>query len=358
VLEIFGSMFERANLVPDYRSPITDQDVAAVAALQKNARYGSAVYDLENALSKMFGGAEAVVVSSETAALYLSLAALGCSSGKEVIVPSYSRNGVYAAVSHTGASAKCADCLPTTPVMSACDGVSEVKTGNTRAVVVAHQLGFRADIKSIQENLKLPVIEECSHVLGGVDHNGNLLGLEGSVGILSFAQGATLSAGEGGACITRNSSIARTVRDLRNCEGRLPDPRGFNFKMSEVTAAVIRARLNELSAANAIREEIAAAYDEVFGESALRAVSPIPQAICHTYALRLQNNLEKFIQSAHYEAIVCKRPVWRPLHYSLGGFCPNTERLHEQLVALPLFPELSEEELSRVCALGDLLNEF
>lgn len=351
--------------IPHSRPHIDAGDIAAVVqALQSgHLSQGEEVARLERDLSALFDASEVVAVSSGTAALYLALVALGVQKGKKVIIPSYTCRSLYAAVSHAGATPVCAD----TGKNSVCITPSTVKPlmdDAVGAIIVPHMFGFTADIKGL-EALGCPVIEDCAQSAGGRHADGALLGSKGHIAVLSFYGTKLLPAGEGGACVTRHKELAKTIRLLRNCDERPLNPRAFNFKMGDLNAALARAKLESLPAMNERRAFLAQRYDEAFGPQSFRKKSADPQAVCFRYLVELPSraardkrawqargkgkDLKSFLKQALEAGIMCRRPVWEPLHAGLGGKCPQTEQLQNMLVSIPLYPNLSELEVETIC---------
>jgi dTDP-4-amino-4,6-dideoxygalactose transaminase len=341
----------KTSMIPHSRPRVTAGEIAAVARALRagHISQGEEVARLEMDLSAMFGGSEVVAVSSGTAALYLALAALGVKNGRKVVIPSYTCRSLYAAVSHAGCIPVCAD----TGELSVCITPATVKpllSNAVAAVIVPHMFGFTADVTGIAA-LGCPVIEDCAQAAGGRYADGSLLGTAGEVAILSFYGTKLMPAGEGGACVTRHKKLAATIRSLRNCDERPLDPRAFNFKMGDLNAALARAHLKLLPAGNKRRELIARRYDKTFGDGSFRNKSAWPQAVCFRYLLELssQIRMKNFLEQAGEAGIACRRPVWEPLHYVMGGKCPQTGRLQNSLVSVPIYPDLSEAETEKIC---------
>lgn len=347
--------------IPHSRPRLDESEIDAVAQAMRagHISQGEEVARLEHDLSTMFGGAEVVVVSSGTAALFLALAAFGLRRGDRVAIPSYTCQSLYAAVAMAGGKVLCAD----TSAVGVCvtpDTVKPLANRGVRAVIVPHMFGFTADVKGIAA-LGRPVIEDCAQSAGGYYPGGERMGTAGDIATLSFYATKLLPAGEGGACITRHKRLAETIRRLRNCDERPLDPRAFNFKMGDLNAALARARLKSLAVLNARRFEIARRYDAAFGCHAFRKISDVPQAVCFRYLLDLARvpgkparavsgrQVTTFLAKALEVGIVCRRPVWEPLHLALGGRCPHAAQRHNSLVSVPLYPGLSEAEIERIC---------
>ncbi|MBN1674496.1 MAG: DegT/DnrJ/EryC1/StrS aminotransferase family protein [Kiritimatiellae bacterium] len=336
-------------MIPHSRPRVDDEDLRAVArALEAgHLSQGEEVARLEADLSAFFDGMEAVVVGSGTAALYLALVASGLLPGEKVVIPSYTCNSLYAAAVHAGGSPVCVDCAEDGLSVGP-QNVGGLLDGEVRAVIAPHTCGFLADVEGIAA-LGRPVIEDCAQAVGGYYADGSRVGTKGDVAVLSFYATKLLPAGEGGACLTRNRNIAGTIRDLRNCDERPLDARAFNFKMGDLNAALARAKLQKLPIHVEERARIAEKYDEAFGNSAFRTRAEQKQAVCFRYVVETDSRVTDFLEKAKERGILCRRPLWRPLHHALGGICPRTEWLESRLASVPLYPGLTEEEIGVIC---------
>ncbi|MBN2301535.1 MAG: DegT/DnrJ/EryC1/StrS aminotransferase family protein [Lentisphaerae bacterium] len=335
-------------MIPHSRPQLTEQDIAAVndALRCGHLAQGEEVAKLEEFASKMFNGAYAIAVSSGTAAIYLSLTALGVDSSHTVVIPSYTCNSLFSAVRFTGAKAVCADISEQSVNVSETTIGSVLPKGNC-AAIIPHTCGYEANIAQIRA-LDIPIIEDCAQAFGGYGDNGRPLGTNGDIGIFSFYATKLVPAGEGGMCVTMNSALADTIRRLRNCDQRAPNPRAFNFKMSDISAALALSGLNRLSQTLKRRSEIAAGYDAVVSTQSFRHTSASPQQVCFRYLVNTGEHADEFIASAESNGIQCRKPVWRPLHHAIGGNCPNTDTTYRDLVSVPVYPDLKEHELAAI----------
>ena len=335
-------------MIPHSRPDITTKEIEAVvkALKKKHISEGPEIAALEQDLSAMFGGAEVIVVSSGTAALFLSLTALGLGKGDLVVIPSYTCNSLFSAVSYTGATPLCADSGLNSVNITA-GTVTPIMKKSVKALVIPHTCGFIADIDSFSR-FKRPIIEDCAQCIGARHSDGSLAGTKGDVAILSFFATKLLPGGEGGACITRNSKIAETIRMLKDPDKRVANPRAFNFKMPDMNAALAREKLKTLKSAIKERSRIADIYDEAFGPASFRRKSAHAQPVCFRYILDTVN-AKNFIKQAESKDIICSRPVWGPIHHTIGGHCPSAEKLEHNLVSAPIYPSLTSKEIDRIC---------
>ena len=338
----------RPAIIPHSRPSVSEADIRAVVRALRNRRLsqGHEVAALEDALASVFGGVEAVVVSSGTAALYLSLAALGVQRGDKVVIPSYTCNSLFSAVSFSGATAVCADTAPGTPNISR-STVQCVMDRSVKAVIVPHTCGYLADVAALSR-LGRPVIEDCAQAAGGRYADGSPVGSKGDIAVFSFYATKLIPAGEGGACVTANRELAAAVRRLRDCDKRLPDAQAFNFKMTDLCASLARRKLAQLPQVVKRRAVMADRYDEAFGAASWRVRSSSAQAVCSRYLVETRGEIETVLDRALAGGIACLRPVFRPLHYSLGGECPNTETLDKTLVSVPLYPALIDKDIRKI----------
>ncbi len=337
------------NRIPHSRPFATDSDVRCVTDALRAGRFsqGQEVAGLEQALAAAFGRKEAVAVSSGTAAVALALVALGVRAGDAVALPSYTCQNVLAAVRYADARPLCADVGKDGVCLSA-RTVSVLAEQRPRAVVAPHMFGYRAEIEEIMA-LGLPVIEDCAQAVGGLAADGTRLGAKGAMATLSFFATKLLPAGEGGACLTDDADLAATVRALRDSDKQPLRDKAFNFKMSDIAAALARAKLDALADNVATRERIAARYDKAFGPQSFRVARAAPQPVCFRYLLDAGEHLELALRRCEEAGIACRKPVWNPLHRIAGGTCPETDRRHESLLSVPIYPGLEPDEAERIC---------
>ena len=170
----------------------------------------------------------------------------------------------------------------------------------------------------------------------------------GDVSIVSFYATKLMPAGEGGACITCNPELAEAMRELRDCDEQLPRMKAFNFKLSDLHATLALGQLDRLDANVAARARMAEVYDHHFGEHAFSCQSSQERAVAYRYVIAARDEAETFIQRAAKAGVQCRRPIWQPLHYTIGGMCRQAERLHDKLVSLPFYVGLGEGEMGQV----------
>ena len=339
--------------IPHFKARVRESEIAAVVKALRSGHLsqGPEVEALEEEMSAWFDDGHAVAVSSGTAGLLLALLALGVSDGASVVIPSYTCNSLYAAVAYARCRAVCADSGRGSVNITADSARSALSVAD--AAIVPHTFGFLADIEALSQ-LRRPVIEDCTHAIGAAYPDGTRAGTHGDVTVLSFHATKLVGSSGGGACVSSSAQIADAIRRLRDCDERPPDRWAFNFKMSDLAAALARARLGMLGEELRKREAMSAAYDEVFAAWAYHRRSAEPQAARFRYLVAPSRGADDFIQRARQLGVQCRRPIYRPIHMQLGDTCPRAEDLHARLVSLPFHTGLSDQEIARVRALAFL----
>jgi dTDP-4-amino-4,6-dideoxygalactose transaminase len=331
---------------------VTEGDVRAVARVLRSGRLaqGDEVRAFEREVAAYLGAPVGVAVSSGTAALHLALLALGVGPGHEVIVPSYVCVAPLHAVEHAGAAARLVDANPATYNLDP-DDVRRRITRRTRALIVPHMFGLPVDLEPLLD-LGVPVVEDCAQAIGA-RYAGRAVGSWGTVAVLSFYATKLLTTGEGGMVLSRDPRLVATLRDLRDYDERRRHRIRFNYKLTDLQAALGRSQLRRLPAMLRRRAGIAARYRRAWGALALR-VPDAPPGCTHAY--------HRFVVSSPRSAsgvmarlgalgIVARKPVFQPLHRTLGqdGF-PGASEIHRHAVSLPLYPALARREEAQVAA--------
>jgi dTDP-4-amino-4,6-dideoxygalactose transaminase len=305
--------------------------------------WGPELAGFEREWAEFTGRRFAVGVASGTDALRLALLALDIGAGDEVIVPAFTAIPTVAAVSATGAVPVPVDVDPATAALDPAAASAAIGP-LTRAVVVVHLYGRPAELP----DLGLPVIEDAAHAHGAVS------GAGGMAAAYSFYPTKNLGGvGDGGAVVTDDPELAARIGRLR-AHGRDEDGRfmeiSTNSRLSELEAAALRVALRRLGAGNRRRAEIAAAY---------RAAAPDlrwhPDDPRHAYHLCVARVPEReafqarmpFDVPVHYPYTVTDEPAYTHLKRDPT---PNADAWAAECVSLPCYPELTDEEVERVCA--------
>ena len=307
---------------------------------------GETTREFERRMSAWVGAADGVAVGSGSAAVFLALAALEAGDGSEVILPTYVCPSVMDAVLTAGATPVLCD-VGRDWVVTA-DNIKDLVNAHTRAIIVPHMYGIFADVASVRA-LGIPVIEDSAQA---VDAHGARR-IAGDILVFSFHPTKCLTTGEGGMAVTARADLLEKMRVLRDGTGNRP--RLFS-PLADTGAALGVAQLEIYPEGLERRRRIAAAYRE-----ALQAVAPqiLPPEQSGTgtmyfrFPLRVPGGLDAFAAEFWNEGIVVRRGVDRLLH-RLAGLpdrrFPVAIRLFETTLSLPIYPALSEKELSRCIA--------
>jgi len=323
-------------------------------------REGSA---LEEELAKVCGVAHGVGLASGTDALILALRACGVHAGDDVLLPPFTFVATGSAVSALGANPVFVDIRPDTYNIDPAELERRV-TPRTRAIVVVHLYGLAADLDPIlafAKSHKLPVIEDNAQAIGA-SHKGRRTGSLGDAGCVSFYPTKNLGAyGDAGMVVTNSAELAARIRSLRN-HGQtgkyLSSEPGWNSRLDEIQAAILRVKLRHLSNWQRARQSHAADYHRLL--SAIPGVMPplAPEGfehVYHQYTIRVEKRdaLQRYLADRKIESTVYYpyplhlQPLYSALGHQAGDF-PHAERAALEVLSLPMYPELRNEQIARV----------
>lgn len=340
-----------ADRIPHSRPTVGPREEEALRRVIESRQLSAAgeVRAFEEEVARVVGVRGGVATSSGTAALHLVLLALGLGPGDEVVVPSYVCSAVLYAVLHTGARPVVVDVRPEDFNIDP-EGVRRARTPRARALIVPHVFGAAADLEALSR-CGLPVIEDVAQALGA-HYGGRPVGSFGVASICSFyATKLITSGGEGGMVLSDDPVLLRRVRALSAPDGRSGGLR-FNYKMTDLGAAVGRIQLNRLPEFLAARRELAACFEgELRGQGlALPRALPPADHVYFRYVVR-HPAAGILLRALRTRGIEAKRPVKRPLHRILGaGDCPVADAVHRSSVSLPLYPSLRVEQARQIAA--------
>lgn len=316
----------------------------------------------EKEFATFVGVAHGVGVGSGTEALHLALKTLGIGAGDEVITVSHTAVATVAAIELAGATAVLADVEDAYGTLDPA-AIGRLVTPRTRAIVPVHIYGQAADLDPILETARkhgLAVIEDCAQAHGAT-YRGRPVGSFGVLSCFSFYPTKNLGAiGDGGMVVTNDAALARQARLLREygwAERYISHIPGWNTRLDELQAAVLRVKLRYLKDDNAARRRIAAAYDAAFADGSLKLPGTRVGSthVYHLYVVRSgeRDALQAYLQQAgiaagiHYPVPVHLQPAYRS---RLGALLPVTERLADEVLSLPIYPELGDADIATVIA--------
>jgi dTDP-4-amino-4,6-dideoxygalactose transaminase len=330
---------------------------AAIARVLDSGRYilGGEVAAFEKEFAEYCGVAHAVGVGSGTEALHIALAAAGIGVDDEVITVAHTAVATAAAIRLAGATPVFIDINPETYTMEP-SLIEAAITTRTKAIVPVHLYGHPVDLDAISEiarNRGLTLIEDCAQA-HGARHRGRRVGSIGDAAAFSFYPTKNLGAiGDGGMVVTSSSDIAGRARLLREygwAERYVSHIDGWNSRLDEVQAAILRVKLHSLDEDNRRRRAIAARYN-----AALRGLPlTLPVArdnvehVYHLYVVATQqrDELEQRLRGLGVGALIhYPVPIHRQPAYALPSLSlPASERAAETVLSLPMYPELQQEQ--------------
>lgn len=360
------------DLGRQYADLHNEVDVAIKQVIADNAFVGGRYVDeFEHAFARFCGARHCVGVANGTDALFLALRGLGVGPGDEVIVPAFTFIASAEAVTLCGAKVVFADVDPSTYTLDV-KSLSARITPATRAVVPVHLYGQPANMDGIMEVAArhgLVVVEDAAQAHGAA-YNGRTVGSMGHAGCFSFYPGKNLGAyGDGGAVVTNDDKLARAVRQIAN-HGRSDkynhDIEGVNSRLDGLQAAILSVKLARLLDWNAARRAHAGSYTASLSGTGVVTPMDVPGTVpvYHLYVIRTRaearGQLIAFLQShgistgIHYPVALPNLRAYSYLEHSPGDF-PEATRAAAEVLSLPMFAELTDEELGHVC---NRLSEF
>jgi dTDP-4-amino-4,6-dideoxygalactose transaminase len=337
---------------------LADDEVAAVAAVVRSGQLaqGPRVGDLEAATAGVLGigdagdgaNAHAAAVSSGTAGLYVALRTLGVGDGDKVLIPAFACASLSRAVRHTGATPSYVDCDPVSLNPDPHDAAKRLDA-KTTACIVPHMFGRPADVEAFVA-LGVPVIEDCAQTLG-VSLGGRPVGSFGAVAVCSFYATKLVAGGEGGMVLSADDRLIEKARALRDCEQDDSDEDAFNFKMSDLHAAIATVQLRRLQAFLSRRRLLAARYLEALRNAPVELPAPPPEGghAWFRFVVGIRgDDLPALQRRCDRLGVACRRPVGRlPREIDLEAL-PGCRQAWETSFSLPLYPGLSDEEADSV----------
>jgi dTDP-4-amino-4,6-dideoxygalactose transaminase len=324
---------------------------------------GEDVARFEEELAAFCGTRYAVGVDSGLSALELSLRAFGIGTGDEVIVPAHTFIATAAAVTFAGARPVLVDVDPATYNIDVSQAEAAI-TPRTRAIIPVHLYGLPAEMDAIlalADGHDLVVIEDACQA-HGARYRGQRVGSLGHAGTFSFYPTKNLGGcGDGGMVVTDDERVADWIRAARNCgqkEKYLHELAPFNHRLDTLQAAILRVKLRYLEEWIEGRRRNAALYTELLAGNGVVAPVEAPDSlhVYHLYVVRVprRDELRAYLwerggvgTGIHYPVPIHLQPFYADSGFHEGQF-PVTERLCGEVLSLPMFPEMTEEQLASV----------
>jgi len=383
------------DFVPVARPHLGHEEVAAAgrAILSGWVTQGPEVAAFEREFAAYVGSPHACAVSSGTTALHLALLAVGVRAGDEVITVSHSYIATANSIRYCGAAPVFVDIDPATFNIDP-RKIEPAISERTRAILCVHQMGMPCDLKAIVEigrRCGLPVVEDAACAIGSeILWQGQLEKIgkpHGNVACFSFHPRKLLTTGDGGMLTTANSAMDAKFRLWRQHGMSVPDTvrhsspevvfesypeLGFNYRLTDIQAAIGREQLRRLPEAISQRRQMAVRYRQLLADVSGLILPPEPEwarTNWQSYCVRLPENTDqrsamqrmldegiatrRGIMCAHLEPAYSDPATWRCAQKECrpGGKCPNlteSERAQNQGIILPLFSQMSEDQQDRV----------
>jgi len=357
-------MIPFVDLKTQYQSIKPEIDEAIGRVLETGAfALGPAVAGFEEKFAPYCGVAHAAGVNTGTSALHLALLALGVGEGDEVIAPAMTFIATISAIDYTGARPVFVDVDPVSYTIDPAK-IEAAITPRTKAILPVHLYGQCADmdpILAIAEKHGLVVLEDAAQA-HGAEYKGRRAGSMGAMGCFSFYPGKNLGAyGEGGAVVTNNPDLDKTVRMLRDWgmeRKYYHDLKGFNYRMEGLQGAVLGVKMKYIEGWTESRRIAAQRYRDRLANMegiVLPQENPEGRHVYHVFALLLKNRDEVVSRmhaagigvGIHYPIPVHLQKCFAELGGKAGDF-PVAEQMGREELSLPLFPELTVEQIDGV----------
>ena len=355
------------HVIPIAKPVIGEEEIAAVTAVLQSGiiAQDSRVREFEEQFAALTGTNYAIAVNSGTAALHVALLARGIGRGDEVITSPFTFISTASAILFTGATPVFADIsLDSFNITPA--SIEEKITPQTRAVIPVHLYGQPCDMKGIMEIARkhnLIIIEDACQA-HGAEYNGRKVGSFGT-GCFSFYPTKNMTTGEGGMITTNDEDITQRARMIRNHGQKqryYHDMLGYNYRMTDIAAAIGLCQLGKLEGFTRRRKENAAylahELNKILG-LITPGIQPGATHVFHQYTIRVtpafgmsRDELRKslaekgIMTEIYYPLPIHQQPVYRELGYN--DSLPNAEQAAKEVLSLPVHPSLAQEDLEEI----------
>jgi perosamine synthetase len=367
-------------MIPYGRHSIGDDDIKSVVEILKSdwLTTGPMVEKFENAVANFVGAKHGIAVSSGTAALHCAMYASGIGPGDEVIVSSLTFAATANCVCYMGGVPVFADVEEATLLIDP-DKVEEKITSRTRAIIGVDYAGQPCNwnrLREISDNNDLVLISDACHALGA-EYKERKVGSIADMTVFSFHPAKLISTGEGGMIVTNNSEYDEKLRIFRN-HGITTDVRqreksgswkyemvelGYNYRLNDIQCALGISQLKKISRFLKRRKEIAGKYDTAF--SNIPGITPVyvvkdSNHAYHLYVIRIKKNFGRSRDelllhmrnkgigvNVHYLPVYL-HPFYKQKFQYSEGICPVSEHAYDEILSLPIFPDMRNEDLDYV----------
>lgn len=344
-------------VIPHSRPTLDESDLLSVSKVIRSRRIaqGEMVEKFEKKVAKFIGVDGAVATNTGTSALHLSLLAIGIKKGDCVMIPSFVCTALLNAVKYVDANPILVDINPETYNIDIHDLKKRVKK-STKAIILPHLFGLPADIDEIV-SLGIPVIEDCAQAIGAV-YKERKAGSFGRLSCFSFYATKMLSTGEGGMVVSDSKRLLNKIRDFREYDNKKNYSVRYNYKMTDIQAAMGIAQLKKLHSFLLKRVNIAKKYSSV-----LQGFCNVPSIrykdrnhIFFRFPIQIQGSVSKALNFFSERGVTCARPVFKPIHkyLQIDGF-PNTDTIWSNTISIPIYPTLTDKE---ICKILDVLKLY
>lgn len=357
-------MLKRIDLTRDFKKHKDEYMKAIEAVCEETAFSGGKYADkFDEEFAKFVGVPYATGVNNGTSALHVAMVALGIGKGDEVIVPANTYIATAWGVTYSGATPVFVDCDKDTWEIDP-DKIEEKITDKTKAIIGVHLYGQPFDfgkVKAIADKYNLYVVEDCAQA-HGAKFEGKNVGSLGEIGCFSFYPGKNLYAfGEGGSVTCKEKKYIDIANVMKNqgCNIRYyHEMIGYNYRLEGMMGAVLSVSLKYLPEWTKRRKEIGRRYMKEITNPlfTLQAHPDNTDPVFHLFEVKVKGDPEKFLEYMKSKDIECNRHYPVPCHLQkayadLGykeGDCPNAEDLAKHCATLPLFPEMTDDEVKLV----------
>lgn len=344
-------------IIPHSKPSLDEDDVRSVSEVIHSGMIvqGKMVDAFERKMARYIGVQGAVATNSGTSALHMALLALGIGKGDSVAIPGFVCTALLNAINYTGARPVLVDINRDTFNLDIHD-LKKKLTKSTRAIILPHLFGLPADVDEIVSP-GIPVIEDCAQAIGAV-YKGKKVGSLGRISCFSFYATKVMSSGEGGMVMSNSEKLLSKIRDLREYDNKKNYLVRYNYKMTDIQAAMGISQLKKLNSFLAKRAGIAKRYS-----SELQGICKVPSIhnkdrkhIFYRYVIQVRGNVTKALDYFSKKGINCTRPIYKPIHkyLKLSGF-PNTENVWNRAISIPIWPSMTEKE---ICIVLKVLKEY